>query len=75
VHELADFRAAPGGRGAPARTQAKRAPDVASPPLAIFLPDGRAVAMWAAGPHGEDPSQGIGTTSVLGIAVRPADSL
>jgi len=50
-------------------------PDVASPPLAIFLPDGRAVAMWAAGPHGEDPSQGIGTTSVLRIAVRPADSL
>ena len=31
--------------------------------------------MWAARPHGEDPSQGIGTTIVLRIAVRPADSV
>jgi hypothetical protein len=48
-------------------------PDVASPPLAAFLPDGRAVAIWAARPNGQDPSQGVGTTSVLRTAVRATD--
>jgi hypothetical protein len=48
------------------------APDVASPPLATFLPDGRAIAIWAARPDGHDPSLGVGPTSVLRLAERPA---
>jgi hypothetical protein len=48
--------------------------DVASPPVATFLRDGRAVAVWAARPAGQDPSRGVGRTSVLRVAVRaPAD--
>jgi hypothetical protein len=50
------------------------APDVASPPLATFLPDGRAIAIWAARPNGHDPSLGVGPTSVLRLAERPAGS-
>jgi hypothetical protein len=45
-------------------------PDVASPPLAAFLPDGRAVAVWAARPDGQDPSEGVGATGVVRVALR-----
>jgi hypothetical protein len=52
------------------------APDVASPPLATFLPDGRAIAIWAARPDGHDPrSASVRRASCASPSVPPADQV